>query len=86
MAYLCHYLLSLSLFVRMMNMKREWISDGLWKFAAICLMYDVYYWSMRNTAGALRTVDVTVCLAIGIPCVLIIICSIVKKAKSRRKL
>ena len=64
-------------------MKKKTIQYSLLSFAIFWLMYDVYYWSMRSTAGVLQSSDKLICLLSGFICNVIIVSVIFKKHKGR---
>lgn len=66
-------------------MKKKGVPYGLLAFAILWLMYDVYYWSMRSSAGVLRNTDILVCIASGFICIALIIFAIVKQIKKKHK-
>lgn len=66
-------------------MKKKGIPYGLLAFATLWLLYDVYYWSMRSSAGVLRNIDVIICITSGLICVFVIFFIIFKKIRKRHK-
>lgn len=66
-------------------MKKKGIPYGLLTFATLWLLYDVYYWSMRSSAGMLRNIDVIICITSGLICIFVILLIIIKNIKKRRK-
>lgn len=65
------------------NMKKNSLIYGFLSFAILGLIYDVYYWSMRNSIGVLRNIDKVICLTSGFLCIIIILLSIIKLIKNR---
>lgn len=64
-------------------MKNKKIENSFLSFAVLGLMYDIYYFAMRNTAGVLNTLDKIVCGFTAIIFVLIIIFNIIKYTQTK---
>ena len=60
---------------------KKGVPYGLLTFAILWLMYDVYYWSMRSSAGVLRNTDIIVCIASGLISIALIIFVVIKQIK-----
>lgn len=65
-------------------MKKSSICYGFLTFALSSLVYDVYYWSMRDSAGVLRNIDKVICLISGFLCIVIILFIIIRIFKNKR--
>lgn len=66
-------------------MKKKGVPYGLLAFAILWLMCDIYYWSMRSSAGVLQSADILVCIASGLICIFLILFIIFKEIKKRHK-
>lgn len=66
-------------------MKKKGIKRMLLSFALFSLMWDVYYWLMRSTAGVLRSSDRLICLLSGFISLVVILYSVHKNTKRRNK-
>lgn len=66
-------------------MKKKGVPYGLLAFAILWLMCDIYYWSMRSSAGVLRNTDILVCIASGLICITLVLFIIFKEIKKRHK-
>lgn len=66
-------------------MKKKGVPYGLLAFAILWLMCDIYYWSMRSSAGVLQSVNILVCMASGLICIAIIIFVIGKSIRKKHK-
>lgn len=64
-----------------MNNKKRGYS--LVSFAVLGLMYNIYYFAMRNTAGVLNNLDKIVCLFTSTIFIIIIIYNIIKRVKTK---
>ncbi|OLS02925.1 hypothetical protein [Tissierella creatinophila] len=56
----------------------------LLNFSILGLMYTLYYFAMRNTAGVLNTFDKLICLLIGTIFIIIIIYNIIIFIKDKQ--
>ena len=66
-------------------MKKKGIPYGLLPFAALWLLYDVYYWAMRSGAGVLKNVDIIICIVSGVICVITIALIIISLIRKKHK-
>lgn len=66
-------------------MKKRGIPYGILTFAILWLIYDVYYWNMRNTAGVLRNIDIIICMASGLICIVVIVLIIIYIIQKRHE-
>ena len=60
-------------------MKTKGTKRMLLSLASFVLMWDVYYWLMRSTAGVLRSSDKLICLLSGFISLVAILYVVIKK-------
>lgn len=56
----------------------------LLSLASFVLMWDVYYWLMRSTAGVLRSSDKLICLLSGFISLVAILYVVIKKYEKKK--